>query len=85
MLNQAAIERVESELDSLINKRARGREKANELEKFWKDSESKYRERIQRENRARWFAFYSHLADSFRQRAADYERKAEELCLEEGG
>jgi hypothetical protein len=73
---------AEAQLNTLIERRASERSKANEIEDMWRASERKHREKIRRENRARWFAFYSRLAESLRARAEEYEHRAESLCEE---
>ncbi len=71
------------QIDRLIESRSKGREKANELEAFWRASELRVLAKQREENRTGWFAYYSHLAHSCRRRADEYEAKAEQL-LQEG-
>jgi hypothetical protein len=75
---------AEAQLNTLIERRATQREKANELADMWAKSERKHRERIQRANRAAWYTFFADMADAFRARADDYDRRAESLCEEPG-
>ena len=79
------VEQASVQIEVLIARRATQRDAANELEEMWKASERGHRERLRRENRAAWYAFYSRLADSLRARADDYDRRAEALCSEPGG
>lgn len=51
------------EIDALIERRARGRDKANELAALWKESERKHRERRREELREEWRAFYLHTSE----------------------
>jgi hypothetical protein len=49
MLDHAAVERAESEIDNFILKRAREREDANRIEELWRASEARERERRREE------------------------------------
>ena len=80
------VEQASAQIEGLIEQRATQRDAANELEEMWKASGRRHRERIRRKNRAAWYAFYSsHLADSLRARAGDYERRAKAFSEPGGG
>lgn len=72
---------VDDELDRLVARRAEvgDPEAVNEL---WKISVARYHERRRREIAAQWFAHFSRMADNHAALAADYQRRAEELCEE---
>ena len=59
------------------------REHANALEELWRDSERRYNARRRRWLQAEWFGYYSGLAHSLRLQAAEFEHRAEALCIEE--
>ena len=77
---------VDLELDRLISRRASQdrRPDPDEQEELWKASVRAHQEGIRRRNRALWFAHFCQMAQNHAALAADYERRAEELC-EEGG
>ena len=79
------LEQASAQIDVLIDRRARERSKANELEDLWRESVRKHRERRRRENRALWYAHFCGMAESHARLAADYERRAEALCEDLGG
>ncbi len=56
-----------------------GQERANSLEAMWEASARRHREKLRRENAARWFTYFSNLADSLRRSAEEFERRAEAL------
>ena len=49
-LDPVAVERAERSLDEGINLRSRAKERANELEAMWAESERKHREKTRRES-----------------------------------
>jgi hypothetical protein len=49
---------------------------------MWKESDERLEKKRRQENRAAWFEHFSTLAQVMRQRAAEYERRAEALCRE---
>ncbi len=73
------VERASDQLDALIERRSRERSKANELAELWRASERRHQEKLRRQHRAEWFCYFSALADSLRQSAAEFERKAAKL------
>jgi hypothetical protein len=79
------VARAEDQLNSLIERRARQRSKANFEEEAWKASVRRHHEKLRRERRAEWFCYFSALASSLRRSAEGYEKRAEQLLLEEGG
>jgi hypothetical protein len=62
ILDPIAIERAESELNSFINKRARGRDEANAEAKLWAASVRCHKEEQRRVNAQAWAAYYRTLA-----------------------
>ncbi len=74
-------EATEAELDRLIEKRA-ALEDPEAKEALWQRSVRAHHERIRRQNRALWFAYFCSQAQAHAAIAADYERRAEELCSE---
>ena len=73
---------VDQELDRLIEKRAKAASKAEAEEMMWKDSVRRHHEGVRRKNRAAWFSYFCGQARAHAALAADYERRAEELCQE---
>jgi hypothetical protein len=84
-LDVAHAETVEKELDSFITRRdyqRRRSEGERPEEALWRASERRHRERQRREIRALWYAHFRKMAANHARIAADYERRAEELCEE---
>jgi hypothetical protein len=79
MLDYAAVERAESEIDNFILKRAREREDANRTEELWRASEARERERRREETREAWCAYERHMERLHAGLAADHRAKAEAL------
>ena len=50
------------------------------LEPSYRETVRRFNERRRRENRARWFSFYSGMAELHRRLADEHEAKAEALC-----
>ncbi|MDP8952097.1 MAG: hypothetical protein M3N18_07660 [Actinomycetota bacterium] len=48
------------------------------------ESTRRHQERKRRENIAAWFAYFCRMADNHRALSEHYERRAEELCEENG-
>ncbi len=62
LLDVDVIERVKSELDSFIEKRAREKKKeANRIEAAWAESTRRHNERRWRENCSLWYSHHCHL------------------------
>ena len=70
------------QLDALIERRARERSSADELEEMYRASVRRHRERERKAIRAEWFAYFSNLASSLRRSADEFERRAESLLEE---
>jgi hypothetical protein len=74
------------EIDAFIERIANpgaDREKANQLEEFWRESERKHREKIRRHNGAQWYGYHLTLADNHRALADEHEAKALALLEDE--
>jgi hypothetical protein len=77
-------EMVEKELDAMIRRRSRkGEVDPDLLEPGYVESVRRYNEARRRENRARWFAFHSDMAELHGRLADEHAQKAEALCWEE--
>jgi broad specificity polyphosphatase/5'/3'-nucleotidase SurE len=61
VLSVEAMERVESELDRLVERRAREAKDANAIEELWKQSERAHRDRRREENREAWHSYEMHM------------------------
>jgi multidrug resistance efflux pump len=70
------LEQASAQIDTLIERRASQREKANSLEAMWAASERKHKAKLREQNRLEWGHFYATLAESLALRAADYHRRA---------
>ena len=83
-----AIERIESELDTFIEKRAREARDAAQVEELWKASERRHRERQREENRELWRCYYLDQAERLERTAAElaasHRARAEALAEGEG-
>jgi len=58
-------------LDEFINSRLKAKDKANELEEAWAESERKHRQRRREENREAWRCFYLEKAERLERTAAE--------------
>lgn len=79
MLDTEHTERVEAELDRIIEKRAREARDAAAVEELWKQSEREHRGRRRRENRAAWYEFEMLLVHNHRKLSEDHEKRARAL------
>ena len=79
-LDYDAAERVEAELDSFIEKRAREKEDANRVEELWTASEARHRERRRRENQEAWHGFHCHMERLHSALSAEHRERAEALA-----
>jgi hypothetical protein len=79
-LDVEVVERVESELDRIVEKRARERREANEVEELWAESTRRHNHRIREENRLAWRDFHQHMQALHDALAAEHRAKA--LALE---
>jgi len=68
-------EQLESELDAMIERRARQKDPDEEHE-LWKESVRRYNARRREENRLTWCDYFSRLAGSLRARAEEYDQRA---------
>ena len=69
-LDPATVESAEKSIDEFIELRARGREKASQLEAMWAESERKHAEKRHIENRDAWVDFHLNQAVNLEQTAA---------------
>jgi hypothetical protein len=67
-------EQVESELDAMIERRARQKNPDEEHE-LWRESVRRYNARRREENRLAWCDYFSRLAGSLRARAEECDRR----------
>jgi hypothetical protein len=73
-------ERIEKELDAMIERRSRkGEVDRDDNEELWKESVKRYNARRREENRLLWWDYFSHLAGSLRARAEEYDERAQAL------
>jgi hypothetical protein len=77
-LNPETVERVEAELDSFIEKRARQAKDAECVEELWAKSTARDRARRREENRTLWVGFHSRLSRSYARISAEHERRSGE-------
>ena len=70
-MDVGAVERVEGELDSFVERRARERRDANLVEAAWAESAWRYNEKRWRDNRAAWHAFHLSQAECIERTAAE--------------
>ncbi len=74
-----AMERVESELDRIIEKRAHEAKDAERIEDLWKESTRRERDKRRRENRALWHGHHEHMRELHSSLAAEHEARARAL------
>ncbi len=74
-----AIERVESELDRIIEKRAHEAKDAERIEDLWKESTRRERDKRRRENRALWYGHHVHMRELHSSLAREHEARARAL------
>jgi hypothetical protein len=87
-------EAAERQIDAFIQRRAEQRlrengrtasqDAATAREALWGSSVRRYKERQRRQSVAAWFGFYCRMADNHAALAEDYQRRAEELCEDQG-
>jgi hypothetical protein len=75
----AELERVESELDTFITKRAEQAKEASKEDEQFEQRKRERRDARRRENGLSWVAHYSRLADSHRALALENDSKAEHI------
>ena len=79
-MDLARDERIEKELDAMIERRSRkGEVDRDENEELWKESVKRYNARRREENRLAWQNYFSRLAGSLRARAEEYDHRAQAL------
>jgi hypothetical protein len=73
-------------IDRLISRRASQdrRPDPDEEDPLWKASVRAHNRRIREENRAAWHDYFCRLAACLRARAEECERRARDLCQDEG-
>ena len=84
-MDRAHVEKVEAELDSFIEKRARQAAELEHVEELWAISVRRDRERRQQENQAAWYAFEVHMSELHASLSEEHRSKAEGLLEEPGG
>jgi hypothetical protein len=80
-------ELVEAELDAMIRRRDTERRKSEgeRLEEvLWAESERRYTRRQREQNRWEWVRYFDRMARNHARLSEEYERRAEELCEENG-
>jgi hypothetical protein len=78
-LDTEAVERVEVELDRLVEKRAHEAKDAERIEDLWKESTQRAREKWRRENAAAWYGHHVHMRELHSSLAAEHEARARAL------
>lgn len=76
-------ERLESELDALVERRAREAVEQERIEIEWAASERRDRERRRREHREQWRAFHEHMRELHEGLAGEHAERAAALLGEE--
>ena len=66
--------------EKMLSRRENPAPAADLLEPSYRESVRRFNERRRRENRARWFSFYSGMAELHRRLADEHEARAEQLC-----
>jgi hypothetical protein len=82
-LGIVAGEVAEKQINAFIERRADRGPEPDELEPSYGESVRRYHERRRKELRAEWYCYFCRLAESLRSRAAEYDRRAEDLMEEE--
>ncbi len=87
MMDAAKAEAVESELDRIIERRAREERDAGRVEELWREAASLHGERRRKETAAAWYGYHIEQAERLRRTLTTlvefHEAKARQL-LEEG-
>lgn len=80
------VEQASASIDALIECRAAARDNANaaSLEEMYAASVRRHREKIRRENAARWYEFEMLLAENHRKLSEEHEARARALLGEPG-
>jgi hypothetical protein len=77
-LDTEAVERVEAELDRLVERRAHEARDAERLDSFQRSSRRE-RDKRRRENRALWYGHHVHMRALHSSLAAEHEARARAL------
>jgi hypothetical protein len=76
-------EMVETELNAMIERRARQKDPDEEHE-LWQESVRRYNAKKREENRLAWCDYFSHLAGALRARAEEYDHRSRALLENRG-
>lgn len=82
MIDPAQVERVEAELDSFVEKRARERKDADTVEDLWRASERAYQDRRRRADRVAWIDYHRDQAERLRRTVGALIKRHEERVRE---
>ena len=82
LVDIAHSEKIEKELDVLIERRSRKETDPEEEHELWRESVRRYSARKQEELRAEWHGYFCRLAGTLRARAKEYDQRAETLIAE---
>jgi hypothetical protein len=77
-------DRVEVELDRLMEKRSSREIDPDERDELWKASVAAYNARRREEHRREWCDYFCRLAGSLRARAEEYDHRARALLEDRG-
>ncbi len=78
-MDTEAVERVEAELDRLVERRAVEARDAERVEGLWKESTRRERDKRRRENRALWYGHHEHMRELHSSLAREHEARARAL------
>jgi hypothetical protein len=84
-LDTEAVERVEAELDRLVERRAVEARDAERVEDLWKESTRRARDKRRRENAAAWYGHHEHMRELHSSLSAEHEARARALLGGGGG
>ena len=71
--------RASASIDELIERRARERSNANDLEAMYAESARRHREKLREQNRWEWIRFFDRMAESHTRMSESYQRRAAAL------
>lgn len=77
------VERLEAELDRVIERRAKEKADEGRIEEVWAESARRRQQRRQEENREAWCAFHQNMQALHDALAAEHRAKAEALLATE--
>jgi hypothetical protein len=78
------VEQASAQIDTLIERRASSRQKANSLEELWAASERRHKARVHQEHRELWIDYYRRMAENHALLSAEHQRRARALMEESG-